>query len=118
MTLFCCNCNLTIDYTARYNSQRKNPPANMYSMSQFRIGEDIEHGMREGKQLTFFEKNPKGRLVGTTKKITMIDVSLPADTVADVSKTGKDNKNKKYQEEQPQTKKCHKNYNNAERNST
>ena len=71
-----------------------------------------------GKLLAFFANNPKGWSVGSKKKITTVDVSLPAADVAAVAKSEKYNKNKKEQEEQPHTKKRRTEYHDAEKIST
>ena len=60
----------------------------MSSTSQFRTRATIEKGRKGCKLLAFFEKNPKGWIVGSTKNITTIDVSLSAAAVAAVAKSG------------------------------
>ena len=64
--------------------------------------------------MIFFANNPKGWSVGSTKNRTTIDVSLPAAAVSAVTKADKHNKNKKYKEEQPHTKKRRTKYRDAE----
>ena len=66
----------------------------MSSMSQLRKRSDIEKGMKGGKLLDFFANNPKGHPFEYTKERTMINVSLPAITVAAVSKSDEANKKK------------------------
>ena len=79
-------------------------------MSKFRTRESIEQCIKGGKILNFFAINPKGRLVGFTKKRMQIDFSLPIYAVAAIAKAYKANKSKNYSEEQPQTKKICTNY--------
>ena len=64
----------------------------MYSMRQFRKRAVIEQGMKGGKLLDLFAKNPNGRPVGYNKKIPTINVYLPASSVAAVDKADKANR--------------------------
>ena len=83
-------------------------------MSPFSTRAAIEKGMKGVKLLDFFSNNPKGSPVGYTKNMPTFNVYLPAAAIATVAKYEEANKEKKYQEEQPQTNKRRKNYHNAE----
>ena len=86
----------------------------MSSMSPFSTRAAIEKGMKGVKLLDFFSNNPKGSPVGSTKNMPTFNVYLPAAAIATVAKYEEANKEKKDQEEQPQTNKRRKNYHNAE----
>ena len=64
----------------------------MSSTSQFGTKAAIEKYKKGGELLGLFAKNPNGPPVGSTKKRTTINVSLPAAAVAAVAKSDEANK--------------------------
>ena len=67
----------------------------MSSTSQFGTKAAIEKDKKGGELLGLFAKNPNGPPVGSTKKRTTINVSLPAAAVAAVAKSDKANKKRR-----------------------